>query len=329
MIAILSAAYLIQVVARPFEQLEFKNDNSASCKVVTSEGKEVTVIINMALKRSRLNSLTSRNIGYDQASSVKLKLKQTDIALAEIQPEIFTFQDPALLAVDLILGRDAFKGKIVMWNCELFRISILDEYVADSPGYQLNTTNGTFTWDKKEWYLPSIMKFGLTSKNAFKGGALSVSSQTVEKVLRENELYFVQDHNRLRCVAYDPSVSDFEATSASFFGAQTVVIDFKNSRIHFNSRPIDNFIDSTGYICGVRFGFRNDKFWLDSWPDVFDYQLTGQPEMLAIGTVKLKEAYERRLEGFRDLLVESRKKGYFTVRVDNKWINVKNKLLSQ
>lgn len=297
----------------------------ATTKVMTSSGVEASVIVNFALKRSKINARSIERLDFKRGDDIQLKFKLSSLSLNSIRPEIVSFQNKTLNDNDIILGSDAFDGKIVYWNCQTLDLVFSDTLAVDAPGYRFNKESGTFKWKNKEWLLPGIIRVGFYPKKETKDGALSTASLSITNSLPEDEICIVMDHDRLRSVVYDPSGRPTEVTSSSFFGPQTIALDFKNSMIYFKSIAEDNFADTISTICGVRISSRDNKFYMTAWPDVFDRELQGNPEIVAVGNINLSDAFSRKLIGIRDLMSQARSSGMMTMRIDGQLTKVRNK----
>lgn len=162
-------------------------------------------------------------------------------------------------APDMVLSRKFFANRLVRWNIVENTLAVFAGGLARPGGFEFDFDSGVFRMFEQRFALPALSKDTQVWSNLQVPGSFYLfSARDFKDRSQEGEILVGLIANQLqtfigRKILLDPRERYGKQFSlgfpgASFFGAQTVEIDFSHSKIFFDADPIHR----GAYILGCR-----------------------------------------------------------------------------
>lgn len=230
-------------------------------------GRAASAIIDLSMEETLVDSsFVSRLAKLGQ------RLK-ADVSVLNVGPTQVDAEPTEGLGL-ISIGRGFFKNKVLIWDIPNGSLTVTDEREDASKGVSISSNGGYFFPGKRRALLPQIspvsrVPSGLQTSDGFD---FFRPSQTV-KVIDKARVFGLTLHERIQAVVissgYDDTTQEVTEKNvryypgATFFGDQTVTIDFKNNRIHFTDSEISRNLFLFRLMLSLpKFEIKNDQLIL-------------------------------------------------------------------
>lgn len=205
-------------------------------------GRAVSAIIDLSMEETLVDS------SYVSPLAKLGQRLKADVSVLNVGPTQVDVEPTQGLGL-ISIGRGFFKNKVLIWDIPNGSLTVTDGIEDTSKGVSINFNGGYFFPGKRRALLPQIspvsrVPSGLQTSDGFD---FFRPSQRVE-VINQARVFGLTLHERIQAVVisygYDDTTQEVTAKNvryypgATFFGDQTVTIDFKNNRIHFKDSEI-------------------------------------------------------------------------------------------
>ena len=205
-------------------------------------GRTLTASINLSLLDSYVST---KALGYQEVSIPKVAVRVKTLGLSEQQVNCRTNLSNDL---DMYLGRSFFKDKVLNWDIARQILTVEVPPPGEASKANLDFEKGIFSFGGSVARLPMLSPVTALPKGTLLELANDINSVRNKMPIASNSKYAMANYKgTLQSVIAaegfgefgkrPPELSQDFVPGASFFGAQTVQIDFVKSEIKFEANP--------------------------------------------------------------------------------------------